>query len=248
MHENLYEEKKTIFSEEEHDEHVHKINDKKIHSDDIRSYMNRCILMYIIIAGLSYIPGLLVIFFRDEEVQTKLFFQIGWLAIVALVVHYLIAITAYLKPQIFFDRWPMTFLCFALWCLTLFTINSIISLYSPELMLTYSGIIVFAMMTLFILNYSNQLNDKGWIKCAILYSILFIYVILYMILIKKRFVEFFILCIVMISFFSYTVLQMKHLLFGYVKEGRFFTPTCHSNLYMWSIMVVSVDVLTCAFH
>src|SRR4051812_33290190 len=98
--EHLYEEK-TVFHDD--DKHV-----KRLHSEEIRSYMNKSISIFFFMALLSYIPGLLILFSRDEVVQTELFYKIWWLIIVALVVHYTVSILAYLKPLHFYEKWPLT--------------------------------------------------------------------------------------------------------------------------------------------
>jgi hypothetical protein len=230
----------------------HTLEHKIIHPDEIKSFANKCILIFFIIDILSYIPGMIIIFTRNEQLQTDLFYKLWWLIIIAAVCNYSISIFAYLKHDLLYDNTMLTVSLFIVYFATISTINAVVSLYSPEITLTFTSIIAFGLILLMILNSISLFDNKGWIKLAVLYTMTFTYLILYMTLIKKNIVEFFMLCIITIVFFSYVVMQLKQLLFVYVKERGYHSPSpafsCDCRFYLTSTMIVSADIFICAFR
>jgi hypothetical protein len=225
----------------------HKI-ERKLYPEEIKSFINKCILIFFIIDILSYIPGMIIIFTRNEQLQTDLFYKVWWLIIIAAVCHFAISTFAYFKRDLLYERSMLTITIFVFYFATITTMNSVVSLYSPEITLTFTAIISFGIVLLIILNSFTIFDNKGWVKLAVIYTMTFTYLVLYMALIKKDIVEFFMLCIISVIFFSYVVMQLKHLLFGFKKEKRYEPCTCNSSFYLTSVMLVSVDILVCAFR
>jgi hypothetical protein len=226
-----------------------RIIDIKLHPDDVKCLLTKCILLFLFIDFLSYIPGMLIIFTRNEETQVNFFHKIWWLIIIGIIFHYTISIIVYIKKDWIYSSSILTTIFFILYVSSITLINSVVAFYSPEVTLAYSSILAFGLIIILILNYITILDNKGWIKLSFVYAMVFTYLLIYMALVKRNIVEFFVLCVALVVFFAYVELQFKYLLKSIHRQGKYDNNVSfNGKFYACSVMFVSVDILICVFR
>jgi hypothetical protein len=221
--------------------------DHKLSISEIRTYLNKTLSLFFLTCLTGYTPGLLILFNRYEDTQKEVFFKIWWIILIGLALNIGIAVWVYYNRQRLYNNYLLTSILFIFYFSSVMGIDLVVSLYSPELTLTFFSNIGFGLLACLILNNFSYFDFRGWVKLSIIYIIVFINLIVYMIIVQKYIVEFFILCIISILFFSYAVLELKHLLYQYSKEGRYHQNLSHINFYLYSIMVTGFNLIICSF-
>jgi hypothetical protein len=221
--------------------------DKKLSNEEVKNYIMKCLLIFLTISLLSYIPALIILFTRNEEIQRGIFYKYWWILVLFIIMHFALVTTVRCYKDKVLTNSVILYASFSFYFITLIGIDSILSLYSPELTLTFLSIMGFGIICLLFLNLFTIFDNKAWIKLAIIYTIIVVDLLIYMTLVQKDIVEFFILCIIAIIFFAYMTLQMKHLLFDYIKQNRCNYSDCGINFYLLSTMLTSTDIITCPF-
>ena len=219
------------------------INNKRLDNTEIRNFLFKCYMILFSIIILTYIPGIIVLNNKILILNNELFKKYWWSSIIFAFIYFSITAFIYVNINKLTDKnSKKIFFFFPLLVIILLCIYTCFSFYSVELMLTFSGMISLCLLLSLFFNLFSIFDNKNWIKLTTLFSIVFVYLIVYMITVKINMVEFFILCVFSISFFSYITIQMKHLIYSFAKNDSNYLSF---RYYLTAISISSIDMLTC---
>jgi hypothetical protein len=223
--------------------------DGKVAKEDISHYLTRCILIMFLVNSLTYIPGLVLMFNKHSYDYYTFFKGHWWILLIITLVFIAMNIFIFIKSeQLQLRSTNLSYIIFPIYVLFIIAIYTFLSFYSIELTLTFTGMLSAGLFLCYFFNNFSILDDKVWLKLTLIYSIVFIYMVLYTALVQNYFVEFFMLCVYALVLFGYINSQLKHILIRYSKDNKYNRYDFNLRFYMTSIILSTVDIFVCAFR
>lgn len=236
--------KTVVENDSESTEDSHKT---KVYHEIVDEFQFKFLLIFLLIIFFTFIPECIVLMHKTDY---KIIFQKTWWVFIPCVGLFLFTIiyTFINRVKLINNTSRSTYILFPLYLLATLGIFTILSFYSVQLALGYSSLISLGIVILYILNSFTCLYNRVWIKLTTIYLFIFLYLIFYIIVMKKHFVEFFMLTIISVFYFGYLVTQLKDLLCIYSQEYNYNISRVSVRVYLATLLITNVDLFMFSFR
>lgn len=226
-----------------------KENDKYIIPFEIKeAFLNRILFMYLIFFGFSFLPESIVVFTNRRYDYRTIFYTIKY-ALLGLVLLFISIATIAIIIRDFLIKKGSVLVYFLtiLQFINYLLIICFLSFYDVNIAIAFSSVITIGIVITYFLNLYKLTASKNWIKMTIIFLVMFIILVVYIVCVNSHYVEFFILLVFLIQFFTYINVEQHYLLYEYVNKYNYNANNLPIRLYFTTVLLLPGEIVICCF-
>lgn len=190
--------------------------DKKL----LKSFLNKYLVFSLIINGVGL--GINIVFVNlNEKNLVSVFDKTWWLLIpAAIIISFCVIFSFFNRKRILspYSNWSIYLI--SLHFFAYFILTMVLSFKFNKVLLSFYILLQVGLSMILLFNFISIFYDNDVLKLIIIYSYSFVHFIVYIILAKKYYVEFFILIVFSFLYFAYVNKELKKLLIDFVKKNE----------------------------
>lgn len=202
----------------------------------------------IVVLGLIALSAIPIVTISAIAIPYGLFSKIWWLSIGSLTFILVISILAFIyNKQILQRQDSLPYYIFAIYTLMILSLAVGLVFFNSHLAI---GIIIMLSVSITFIIISNKINslkDKHWIKLSMIYSFILLFMVGYIIISNQRYVELFVITILVVFYIAYLTIQLQFLYKEFSKDGLIDEKVINIKAILMGLIVANIDLLVFTF-